>query len=350
MFTPTAAQQQVFTLSCLSGLAAQRPHAKGFLQEQLQALESVIGTWNVVWGPCFTPPLPDVLIPRNTMYAAQNAGGDQIVVAIAGTDPESLYDWLREDLDITPIAWPYASNAGEVTTGDNNGLTNLLQMKSGKHTLQEFLSNIPNKSAVSLTFTGHSLGGALSPMLALALMDPASTLTEESDVSIGNWAEVSLLATAGPSIGDAAFLSYFNSTLADASCTFIWNANDIVPHAWNKATLMELTSPANIYDLTLDPTQCLAKQLALKQSMAAACNYTVFEPTPAFAGPIQPYTLTGSGTWSPESQFLAQALYQHTSAYRFAFECNDWFVMPPNPCTNPKEANTLLEMVNSLCL
>lgn len=342
-FTPTPVQQQVFSLSCLSN------RTQSQLETNLQAWEPQIGAWQVVWGPCYAFP-PGVLFKANTMYVAQAVGSAQptFVVAIAGTNPRSSYDWLTEDLNITPTAWPFAPNAGQVTTGDSLGLENLLKMTYEGRTLQQFLSTLPDKSNSSITFTGNSLGGALSPMLALALMDPASTLnTENADVSIGNWAEVSLMAVAGPSMGDATFVSYFNTALAKASCQFIWNANDIVPHAWNAQTMMELTSPANIYGLTLDPSQPLAKKLAYEQQQAATDSYMQFEPAPAFAGMLQPYTSTNSqGTWTPESQFLAQALYQHTIAYVTAFDCSWITPAVPDLCTDPQGAAELLSILN----
>ncbi|HYG64849.1 MAG TPA: hypothetical protein VEL74_19870 [Thermoanaerobaculia bacterium] len=350
-FTPTAVEQQVFTLSCLSGMASKSQMSQSDMQEQLRVWEANIGTWKAVWGPCYTFK-PLATIPCNTMYVAQalDAAQPTYVVAIAGTVAGSFYDWMTEDLNIAPVDWPHASNAGQVTTGDNDGLNNLLKMTYEGQTLQEFLSSITNKSSASLTFTGHSLGGALAPMLTLALMDPASTLKAENDVSIGNWAEVSLLATAGPAIGDVTFVQYFNAALAAASCTFIWNVNDVVPHAWNQATMMELTSPTNIYNLTLDPSQCLANKLGYYQGEAGLYTYTQFEQVPAFAGVLQPYTMSISqGTWTPESEFLAQALYQHINAYGIAFNCTGWVKLIADPCADPKLAAELLAAVNALC-
>ena len=351
LFTPTEVQQQVFTLSWLSGVAANGQLNQVELQTQLDGVAAHIGAWNVVWGPQITTDSGTV---DNSMFVAQavDAAQPTFVVAIAGTNPLSLYDWFSEDLDITPMNWPYASGAGQVTTGDSTGLANLLGMEYNGKTLQEFLSAIPDKSSVSLTFTGHSLGGALAPMLTLALMDPASTLNATNDVNIGNWAEVSLLATAGPSIGDSTFLQYFNATLANASCTFIWNGNDIVPHSWNKSTMMELTSPTNIYNLTLEPTQCLSILIARQQANANACNYMQFEPTPAFSGSLQPYTSPAFSIipWTPESKFLAQAVYQHVNAYATAFNCTGW-IQPKggDTCAEPGVAALLAAVVNKHC-
>jgi hypothetical protein len=344
-FTPTYVQKQVFSLSCISNRTQDQ------MEADLQAWEPNIGSWNIVWGPCYTYP-STLSFKANVMFVAQAVGAVQptYVVAIAGTLPLSDYDWMTEDLNINPLSWPYASNAGQVTIGDNDGLTNLLAMVYEGQTLQQFLSALPDKSSTSITFTGASLGGALSPMLTLALMDPASTLNTntQNDVSLGNWAEVSLLAMAGPSMGDGTFVSYFNTVLAKASLEFIWNANDIVPHAWNAKTMMELTSPTNIYGLTLDPTQCLTMSLAQKQKQAATYSYTQFEPTPAFTGPIQPYLV--ASTWTPESQFLAQALYQHTIAYVNAFDCSWITPAVPDLCNDPAEANFLLSILNNkLC-
>jgi hypothetical protein len=175
-------------------------------------------------------------------------------------------------------------------------------------------------------------------------------LNTANDVSIGNWGEVSLLAVAGPSMGDVAFVSYFNTTLAKASRQFIWNANDIVPHSWNANTMMELTSPANIYGLSLAPRGLLAKRIAYEQQQAAQYSYTQFEPNPAFAGPLQPYTSAVShGLWFPESKFLSQALYQHTIAYINAFDCS-WITVSYDPCADPKLGAELAATVDAYWL
>jgi hypothetical protein len=340
-FTPTQVQQQVFTLSWLSNIAGMQQLERKDLQAQLSTYSENIGAWNVVWGPCYTIPSGSQQV-ANAMFVAQAVEAPQsnYVVAIAGTNKSSFYDWMQEDLDITPTSWPYAVNAGNVTAGDNNGLSNLLAMMGGTQSLQQFLAAIADKSSVSLTFTGHSLGGALSPMLTLALMDPNSTLNTSNDVSIGNWGEVSLLATAGPSIGDATFVQYFQTTLAKASIEFVWNQNDVVPHSWNATTMMELTSPTNIYDLAI--ANCLAKILAFEQQGAAQNSYVQFEANPAFAAPLSPYSV--SPFWTPNSKFVAQAACQHILAYNNAFGCT--WLPGTNPCDEPIQADTALAAIN----
>lgn len=353
MFTPTAVQQQVFSLSWLINSAAVNKWNTSQLQTAVSAISSNIGTWNVVWGPALYAPSSSEPI-ANAMFVAQGTdsnGNPVYVVAIAGTNKSSTYDWMTEDMDITPIQWPYANNSSlQVTTGDNTGLSILLQLTSGGSTLQSFLHGIQNKNKASLWFTGHSLGGALSPMMTLALMDPNSTLNTGSnagqDISLSNWGSVSLLATAGPSIGNQDFVNYFFSTLQGSvdQSSFVWNGIDVVPHAWNAATMQQLTSPNNIYGLTLDSTSCLATSIQKLQSAASAQSYQIFQPTSAFSGPLQPYST--SYLWTAQAKFLAQTAYQHINAYVTAFQTS-WLSAPTNLCQSAWEARIALTAFNS---
>lgn len=367
MFTPTAQQKQVFSLSWLSNAAAINKLSQTDLQSEINAIKSDIGNWLVVWGPSYLYPTdshgnPDTSKPvENAMFVAQALDTNdnplpEYVVAIAGTNKSSVYDWFSEDLNPTPINWPYVTNPQQpmqITTGDNLGLSNVLALTSSTSTspsatVQQFLAGLQNKNTISLSFTGHSLGGALAPLMTLALMDPNSTLNTSNNVSLNEWASVYLLATAGPSIGDGNFVSYFQTTLGATgnASSFIWNANDVVPHAWNEATLMQLTSPQNIYNLTLDPSKCLAKTLQNMQQKAKPYSYTQFQSVPAFTGPLQSYT-RGIVAWSPESEFLAQLAYQHINAYVTAFQCT-WF-SPSNLCQDPADAWAALQAFNLNC-
>ena len=346
----TSVQNQVFSLSWLINSAAAHQWGQTDLQNALNAISGNIGTWTVVWGPYLFYPQGSQDV-ANAMFVAQGTDSNNnpiYVVAIAGTNMSSSYDWMTEDLDITPINWPYATGSPtmQVTTGDNIGLTTLLGMVSGGNTLQAFLAGIQNKNKASLWFTGHSLGGALSPMMTLALMDPNSSLNSSNNVSYANWGSVSLLATAGPSTGNQAFVDYFFSTLQSTNVnasSFIWNGADVVPHAWNAQTMNALTNP-NIYGLTLDPTKCLAKTLSKMQAAASAQSYQMFQTSPAFSGPLQPYSK--SYLWSAEAQFLAQTAYQHINAYVDHFQTT-WLSVPTNLCQSAWEAGIALVLFNS---
>ncbi|OJA11955.1 hypothetical protein AZE42_08069 [Rhizopogon vesiculosus] len=99
-------------------------------------------------------------------------------------------------------------------------------------TLHAFLSGIPASASTRVVFTGHSLGGALSPTIALALV--------KSRTMQG---EVLVYPTAGPSPGNGSFAKLFAQTFPSPPNTgsdveyAVWNRNiinslDIVPQSW----------------------------------------------------------------------------------------------------------------------
>ena len=372
-FSPSPIQQQVFTLSWLSSQAPTGqsgetdpnpsdktgPWNRDELQTAIDNLKKRISSWNwkVVWGPNYT--LADLLVPANAMFIAQQLDekGNPLpvyVVAIAGTNASSFFD-LAEDLDIDPADWKVVGDdslQAKVTKGDLNGLGNLLGMDLLFFRVNDFLNLIPNKDQATLWFTGHSQGGALAPMLMLALMDPASSLdTRQSNLS--HWKQVNLLATAGPSIGNQAFVDHFTKVFSagNATTTFIWNANDVVPHAWNKDTMHQLTSPniheqqptsTNIYGVTFPDKSSVVPMIASEQQKAAQHSYVQFEPKPAFACPLRPHTDSKNTKvpWTGDSEFLAQLGYQHLNAYIQQFNCT-WFSLN-NACDDPKGAQGLV--------
>jgi len=359
--------QQVMTLSWLANSAGINNWSQSDLQNAINSITQTYWSdadWDVVWGPVYYTP-KDASTIGNTMFVAQQTGqnGTWYVIAIAGTNPSSTFDWIREDAAIAPIPWAYYAQAGQVTTGDNMGLTNLLDLtypninnKSQQITLQAFLADLPNKNSTQLTITGHSLGGALSPLLTLALMDPnssASKVTINSttiDISLPNWQQATLLATAGPTPGDATFANYVKNFIDDnpsqLTAEFIWNGNDIVPHAWNLATLNELPG---IYDFSLPSDSCLSAAISSAINAATSYTYTQFNLTSQFSGKLQPYTNTENELigWGPNTEYLAQADYQHTEAYLDYFDCGNW--LPTNDiCNDPVKAEELYVAFSAL--
>lgn len=362
---PLSTQQQVFTLSWLASQAPQgnseekdtktpqsgtsSPWSQAALQAAIDNLRTQIPAWNwkVVWGPNYAVDL--IGGPANTVYVAQqldSVTNDPLpvyVVAIAGTNSKSVFDQV-EDLSINSIDWMANSQdatGAQVTQGDMDGLKNLLGMLDLKtvSNILGFLSfNINNKSSTTLWFTGHSMGGALAPMLMLALMDPNSVLNT-SMANLSHWQKVNLLATAGPSVGNAAYNDYFNRVLGAGNVTtlFVWNGNDTVPHAWDARTMNALMDPTTFetfYNITFPapPTQDCVRDLLLdEQQKAAAQKYVQIAPTVAFTQPLQPYA--PSDTWTPDAQFMAQLGYQHLNAYIQHFQCT-WFSLQ-DPCAIP---------------
>ncbi|MEI9928175.1 MAG: hypothetical protein WDN44_11360 [Sphingomonas sp.] len=72
-------------------------------------------------------------------------------------------------------------------------------------TLKAYLDSVADP-AETLIFTGHSLGGALAPTLAL-LLYPAPPASPTANVA--RWANIFILPTAGPTPGTQAIADLF---------------------------------------------------------------------------------------------------------------------------------------------
>lgn len=236
---------------------------------------ALIGEWQLVWGvSVFQAENSDVA--DNAMYVAQNKSNpSEFVVAISGTNPISAYGWIVEDLTINPpVAWPYGNagaTAGQITQGTNVGLNNLLNvLQSNGQTLLPFLAGevSQSNSPLSITVTGHSLGGALSPVTALALKDTQGiSAGQPNSWDPDSTASISVLPSAGPTPGNVTWRDYYDESLGGTTDR-IWNAIDIVPHAWQVSmleaipTLYEPTIPATIAIRTLVKFAIINSKLA----------------------------------------------------------------------------------------
>lgn len=232
--------------------------------------------WCTAWGPQVFKATFDVGA-TNTVFVAYSAALKTYVVAIAGTNPTGASALTREDLTVAPdkmVAWPPAERAGKlvwssspepvpetaaISAGTSFGLSHIYEMHATSlhsptkaESLKEFLASVASRDA-TLVFTGHSLGGALSPTLALLLYPKP----QES-----GWGSVQVLATAGPTPGNAGLGNLFRAAFPPkpipsyappahpgAAQFTRWNVNyasvfDIVPLAWDKLDGL-LTKPTH---------------------------------------------------------------------------------------------------------
>ncbi len=232
------------------------------------ATQAKLGSdWRVVWGPAVTVATPKLkgidFHARTASFTATNAAAvfrsdslGRYIVAIAATNPTSNFDWIKEDAAVnTTVEWQHAlghwhgthhsplnrpnRNTPCISTGTFTGVSNLLGLtdpSTGK-SLVQFLKEAPAAGS-TLTFTGHSLAGALSPTLALACFD-----TENPMLAGSSWTanQAMVYPTAGATPGNHEFAQAFNAvpfggTNGDQAWqkwnTMLWNTLDIVPHAW----------------------------------------------------------------------------------------------------------------------
>lgn len=226
------------------------------------------GDWATAWGPSvYCEGSGPLARATNTMFVAHSKSQAMYVVAIAGTNFDSIDDWMQEDANVQPahmasfpIAIPYedpnnslplnqsiAYVSGATADGVTALLTKLSDPKSGQG-LQDFLNSVVN-AGDTLVFTGHSLAGALSPTLAMQLYPTPAT---------SGWKTVLVQPSAGASPGNATFAAAY-ATAYPATPTGLaapfdnWNVNyaserDVVPHAWNR--LDQVFIPAGLPDVT----------------------------------------------------------------------------------------------------
>src|SRR5262249_24914525 len=145
-------------------------------------------------------------------------------------------DWLLEDGSVSiQVPWPTGNpppgSNRQISHGTFRGLSFLRTLRPGPHQpgagslLSDSLAAGLNGSPM-ITLTGHSLGGALAPALALFLSDTQGTWDPAMRTKIA------CLASTGPTPGNRDFADYFNSQLGPVTTRF-WNTLDVVPHVWN---------------------------------------------------------------------------------------------------------------------
>jgi hypothetical protein len=322
-------QQQVFTISLISNAASGQSGSVPLLESTLRQVitaffgnpqaQQYIGTWSIAWGPVVTEP-SGATGAGNAMFVARGtspAGVPVYVVAVAGTNPLSMYDVFTEDYDTALQPWPYPVPAGagtpNVTQGTLDGLNFLLQMTDPATgaTLQSYLAGVQDGDA-TLVFAGHSLGGALSPALALALFGG----TGEGTLDASQWGAVQIYPVAGPTVGDAAYSSLwarvFPQTRDGAGETWnllVWNSLDVVPHAWAQLSALSTLYPP------IPGTACLANIVKGVQAHAAQAGGTFVQPqNQSLQGTFAPWSYTP--ILAPTvTYFLTEALHQHVWAY-----------------------------------
>ena len=177
---------------------------------------------------------------------------DTYVISIAGT--ASIYSLLHDDMAVGEVvdfpAWVKAGlqTPPEPQTGDNHGtyiaygtasgvntlVTQPIPASSavGSGTLLRYLSTLAATPRSRIVFTGISLGGALSPTLALGLLNSGTLKAFDPK-------NVLVYPIAGPSPGDPNFAQLFQTTFPQSNGSDYqwWNTNivnpyDIVPKFW----------------------------------------------------------------------------------------------------------------------
>ncbi len=91
-----------------------------------------VSAWELVWGPV-TSRGPRGVLDSNAMYVVRDrTAPHRLVVALRGTNPIALSDWLFGDLLVgTTVRWPYAADGAAISTSTAVGLDMLQRMRAG---------------------------------------------------------------------------------------------------------------------------------------------------------------------------------------------------------------------------
>ena len=131
---------------------------------------------------------------------------------------------LYEDLDVSdPIPWQYPSVPGAVVAGGTiDGLNDVVAFTSDGVSFRAFVDSQIAPSGADIFVTGHSLGGALTTVLAPWLVYQLSQSNAKNAVMPYTYA--------APTAGNATFASYYTG-LFKSSYRYC-NTTDVVPKAW----------------------------------------------------------------------------------------------------------------------
>jgi hypothetical protein len=115
---------------------------RGALVDGLQTLEPVKNEWELVWGPATDRTL-GLAIDTNMMYVVRSRRAvNRLVVAIRGTNPLSLPDWVFGDFWVgETVDWPYATAAAPAVISKSAAL--------GLRALQAMRSSAPAPGPIS---------------------------------------------------------------------------------------------------------------------------------------------------------------------------------------------------------
>lgn len=267
--------------------------------------------WTLVWGPAVYK-FAFAELDDNMMYIVQETEQpSHLVIAVRGTNAKAILDWLIEDLEVNhQEGWPYGnppkSLQPKISQGTHSGLTVLQQMVPASgvpgegQTLHQFLAaQTAVYPTLQVDVTGHSLGGALSPTLALWLADT------QADWDPAGKAQLAVYPLAGPTAGNTDFATYSDSRIG-AVTHRLHNPHDVVPLAWNHHTMGTI---AGLYKPHAEASVAERLLIDVARDEIEHKGYSQIRPQ---APPLH------SALNSEVKGFLGQLGWQHTCGYHCA--------------------------------
>lgn len=329
----------------------------------LDGVAHLMGRWELIWGPTV---YPTASVKHVGLYDATNAAfiarcplideerpdlPTVYVVGVAATNPASMDDIFVQDGDVDLVVpWEKFDptqnpkniacrlsggdgGAPYISAGTAHGLNDVWTKLTapdwapgaGKNIIDSLksLDLSQDKNGSVLVFAGHSLAAALTPMMALYLVEREPELA-------GRFNAVYAYPTAGATPGNKAVADLFSSKLPPDSPydegkpyrvlnVRIWNSIDVVPHAWAQESHTdwdghdspEMQSIAGLYKkepLAPDPEGVEPiVECAMHRANTSGMKYHTLPGAMLFSSPTShPKDIDG---------FFKELLYQHIAAY-----------------------------------
>lgn len=314
--TQSSTRQEMAALAFISYLGEQLKGSDDEVERQLApcltselAKQPLTQGWTLAWGPAVYKFAVGKL-DDNMMYVVRSkADPAHLAIATRGTNAKSILDWLVEDFDVDDqLAWEYGrpASGAKIAKGTSEGL-HILQTMTAEggpvpdQTLGDFLAGeAKTHPTLQIDVTGHSLGGALAPTLALWLADTQATWAPAGG------ARIAVYPLAGPTPGNAAFASYYASSPVGAGTDRMQNPYDVVPLAWNVETLGTM---ADLYEPLARADDVERGLIDGLRDLVKDKGYTQLAPgVPPLTGALD----------DGKPDFAEQAGWQHTCGYQCA--------------------------------
>jgi hypothetical protein len=301
---------------------------------ELARQPQVANQYKLAWGPAVYR-FDYAWLDDNMMYAVrENADPSHLIIAIRGTNPDSISDWFVEDFLVKDTeAWNVGSNVpagariSQATSIGVHALSNDLKDRTTGKTIIDFLSDSVSAGNVNkITITGHSLAGALAPTFALYLSDTRTTWDKNQNTPIN------VVAIAGATPGNAVFANYYDNQLGSSTLR-LHNHFDVVPHAWDINDMDKLDGlyssqkiePSLIEKGAFSLGKWLAKDRDYQQILKSAAA----TPKPYIANLIG---IEDAGKTITKNDYANQAGFQHHCGYYQALGINKTMVQTNSNC------------------
>ncbi|MGV7222638.1 MAG: lipase family protein [Nitrospinales bacterium] len=256
-FAPTEADKVNLVMAYLSYIGEQLTDPKNETKIILNRINNVMNAtpqlwgvrpnqsdWEVVWGPAIYTFFPAKYQDNGMFVARQKSNPANYIVAIRGTNFIAVLDWVLEDFDVLfTREWVGGSGSPRISEATHLGVYVLYDdlipnpgLPGENQSLRTFLKAAAKDHPINVSFTGHSLGGALAPTLALLF---AQDQGQAEGWDPNNHARISSTSFAGATAGNADFAAQSLKVLGK-NMRRIQNMNDVVPHAWQTSTMNQL--------------------------------------------------------------------------------------------------------------